>query len=167
MVRRTFKGALWAAGLLTASALAAPLAATDLGYRTFTKAGSFEEVNDNLKDAIVKRGFVIDYVGQFNAMLERTAKDTGTVTSGGNKSPYKNAQFVQFCPSKLTHEAVNASPLAIANCPIAIFIYETNYEPGKVHVGYRMPVASPSKRVNEVNAKIADTLSAIATEATK
>ncbi len=157
-----------AALLLAGGVLSAfPAVAADLGYREFAKAAAFEDVNDNLKDAILKRGFVIDYVGQFNAMLERTAKDTGTVTSGGNKSPYKNAQFVQFCPAKLTHEAVNASPLAIANCPIAIFIYELSYEPGKVRVGYRMPVASPSKRVNEINEKIAATLQEIATEATK
>lgn len=167
MPRRSTKAILMGFGLLAASALAAPLAAAELGYRTFSKAAPFEEVVDNLKDAIVKRGFVIDYVGQLNAMLERTAKDTGTVTPGGKKSPYKNAQFLQFCPSQLTHEAVNASALAIANCPIAVFVYETNYEPGKVHVGYRMPVASPSKRVNEINVKIAETLREIASEATK
>lgn len=137
------------------------------GYREAVKAAAYEDVLENLKDAILKRGYVIDYVGQLNAMLERTAADTGTVTSGGNKSPYANAQYVQFCPAKLTHEAVNASPLAIANCPIAIFVYELAYERGKVHVGYRMPVESPSKRVNEVNARLATELQAITTEATK
>lgn len=164
MAAKSIASALVLAGCLLS---ATPATATDLGYREFTKSAAFEDVSDNLKDAILKRGFVIDYVGQFNTMLERTAKDTGTVTSGGNKSPYKNAQFVQFCPAKLTHEAVNASPLAIANCPIAIFVYELSYEPGKVRVGYRMPVASPSKRVSEINDKIATTLQEIAAEATR
>jgi len=147
--------------------LAATAAAESPGYRERVKAASYEDVSENLKDAIIKRGFVIDYVGQLNAMLERTAADTGTVTSGGNKSPYKNAQYMQFCPAKLTHEAVNASPMAIANCPIAIFVYELAYEPGKVHVGYRMPVESPSKRVNEVNVRLAKVLQEITEEATK
>ena len=151
-----------------ATAVGASLACAQApGYREEVKAAPYEDVLENLKDAILKRGYVIDYVGHLNAMLERTAADTGTVTSGGNKSPYANAQYVQFCPAKLTHEAVNASPLAIANCPIAIFVYELAYERGKVHVGYRMPVESPSKRVNEVNVRLAAELQMITTEATK
>lgn len=154
--------ALVAAMLACGAAIAA-----DIGYKDYVKTGAYDDVAENLKDAIIKRGYVIDYVGQFNAMLERTAADTGTITAGGNKSPYRHAQYMQFCPSKLTHEAVNASPFAIANCPIALFVYETNAEPGKVHVGYRLPVESPSKRVNEVNAKLTVVLHEIAAEATK
>lgn len=147
--------------------LAVPARAESPGYREAVKAGTFEDVSENLKDAILKRGYVIDYVGQLNAMLERTAADTGTITSGGSKSPYAHAQYVQFCPAKLTHEAVNASPLAIANCPVALFIYELAYERGKVHVGYRLPVESASKRVNEINARLAKELQEITAEATK
>lgn len=147
--------------------LAPDVLAADVGYRTYTKTGSFEDVKESLSDAIVKRGYVVDYVGQLNAMLQRTARDTGTVTPAGNVSPYKNAQFLQFCPSQLTHEAVNASPLAIANCPIAFFVYELAYEPGKVVLGYRVPVASPSKRVGEINGKLSALLEEIAQEATK
>lgn len=158
--------------LLTAAALSLTLmagvvVAADNGYKDYAKAGTFDDIAENVKDAIINRGYVIDYVGEFNKMLERTAADTGTITAGGNKSPYKNAKYMQFCPAKLTHEAVNASPFAIANCPVAIFVYETNYEPGKVHVGYRMPVGSPSKRVSEVNARLAKVLHEIAAEATK
>ena len=145
-----------------------PARAADDAYTSFTKSGaSFEDVRENLKDAILKRGFVIDYVGEFTAMLVRTAKDTGTVSPGGNASPYRHAQFLQFCPSQLTHEAVNASPLAIANCPIAFVIYELAYEPGKVQVGFRTPVLSPSKRVGEINEKIVALMREIAQEATK
>ena len=149
-----------------ASVVAAP-AWADPGYRNYAKAGTFDDVSENLRDAIIKRGFVIDYVGQLNAMLERTAADTGTVSDTGSKSPYRHALYMQFCPAKLTHEAVNASPLAIANCPVALYVYELRYEPGKIHVGYRLPVESPSKRVNEINRQLATVLHDIATEATK
>jgi len=157
------------ATLAVAAAIAASAGsvAAEPGYRKAVKAAPYEDVLENLKDAILKRGYVIDYVGQLNAMLERTAVDTGTVTAAGSKTPYAHAQYVQFCPAKLTHEAVNASPLAIANCPIAIFVYELAYERGKVHVGYRMPVESASKRVNEVNVRLAQELQAITSEATK
>jgi hypothetical protein len=152
---------------LALASMAVAATAAGLGYKVYTTAGKYEDVRDNLKDAIINRGFVIDYVGHFNSMLERTAEATGSVTEAGKKSPYRNAEYVQFCPSKLTHEAVSASPLAIANCPIALFVYETGYEPGKISVGFRLPVASPSKRVNEVNVKLEALLHAIATEAVK
>ena len=148
--------------------LAAPVhAADDLGYRVHTKAAKYEDVRDDLKDAIINKGLVIDYVGHFNAMLERTAADTGSVTPLGAKSPYKNAEYMQFCPAKLTHEAVSATPFAIANCPIAIFVYEVAADPGKINVGYRLPVATPSKLMRQVNDKLIQLLDDIAREATR
>lgn len=142
-------------------------AADELGYRVHTKTGKFEDVRDDLRDAIIDKGFVIDYVGHFNTMLERTAADTGSVTPLGAKSPYKHAEYMQFCPAKLTHEAVSATPFAIANCPIAIFVYETGAEPGKINVGYRLPVATPSKVMRAVNEKLIAVLDEIARKATK
>jgi hypothetical protein len=142
-------------------------AADGLGYKVVSKKAVFEDVLDNVKEAIINRGYVIDYVGHFNAMLERTAEATSSVTEAGRKSPYRNAQYLQFCPSKLTHEAVSASLFSIANCPIAIFVFEAAYEPGKISVGFRLPVASPSKRVNDVNAKLTALLTSIAADATK
>lgn len=148
--------------------LSSPAMASDeLGYRVYSKTGKYEDVRDDVKDAIVNRGFVIDYVGHFNQMLERTAEATSSVTPLGAKSPYKNAEYMQFCPSKLTHEAVSATPFAIANCPIVLFVYEVAYEPGKVHVGYRLPAATPSKMLKEVNSRLVALLDGIAKEATK
>lgn len=166
----SLKGAVCAAALLLGSAVVlspvGAVAAEEM-IKVYTKAGKFSDVDENLRDAITKRGFVIDYVGELNKMLTRTAADTGTVTSGGKLSPFKNAHFVQFCPSKLTHEAVNTNPVGIANCPIAIFIYELEHEQGKVHVGYRTPVAVASKKSTEVNNKLKAVLADIAKEATK
>ena len=82
-------------------------------------------------------------------------------------SPYANAEYIQFCPSKLTHEAVSVTPYSIANCPIALFVYELRGQPGKVTVGYRLPVATPSSRMEAVNAKLTALLEDIAKEATK
>lgn len=163
MITRILKAAV----VVLAVASALPAQASDPAFKTFSKAGSFEDVFENLKDAIVRRGFVIDYVGQFNAMLLRTAKDTETVSDIGRTSPYRHAQFVQFCPARLTHEAVNASPLAIASCPIAFFVYELNYDPGKIQIGFRLPVPSASKRVTEVNDKIVALMQDISQEALK
>lgn len=140
--------------------------AEEPGYRIHTKAGKFEDVRDDLKDAIINRGFVIDYVGHLGAMLERTAEAAGGATAGASLR-YRNAEYVQFCPSKLTHEAVGASPFAIANCPVSIFIYEALVEPGKIVVGFRLPAATPSDALREINRKFTSLLDEIAVEATR
>lgn len=148
-------------------AFSSPAISDDVGYKSYTKAGKYEDVRDDLKDAIIKRGFVIDYVGHFNSMLERTAEAAGRNVESGKKSPYLNAEYVQFCPSKLTHEAVSANPIAIANCPVAVFVYEVHQEPGVVHVGFRTPVASPSRLSKDINGRIVEMLDGIAKDATK
>jgi hypothetical protein len=159
-------------GLLLSAAFGLAVMATadaevNAGYKSYVKEAKFEDVLEDLRDAIVKRGFVIDYTGHFNQMLERTAETAGSVTSGGVKSPYTNAQYLQFCPSKLTHEAVSANPFGIANCPIAVFVFELRHEAGKVHLGYRLPMESPSRLVKDVNAKLTKMLDEIAADALK
>lgn len=148
------------------AALAPAVSAEDLGGVTeLTKQGKYEEVRDDLKNAIVNRGYVVDYVGQFNAMLERTSEVVGSVTESGAKSPYKNAEYMQFCAAKLTHDAISANPQNIVNCPYVVFVYELGTKPDVIHVGYRKPVAGPSKRSREAVDKIEALLADIAKEA--
>lgn len=150
------------------AALAPAVSAEDLGGVTeLTKQGKYEEVRDDLKNAIVNRGYVVDYVGQFNAMLERTSEVVGSVTESGAKSPYKNAEYMQFCAAKLTHDAIGASPQNIVNCPYVVYVYELGDKPGEVHIGYRKPVAGPSERSREATGKIEALLGDIIKEAAK
>jgi uncharacterized protein (DUF302 family) len=139
--------------------------ADDLGFSEVTKRGKYEETREDLKNAIVNRGYVVDYTGQFNKMLERTSEAVGSVTAAGAKSPYKDAEFMQFCAAKLTHEAISASPQNIANCPYVLYVYELGSEPGVIHVGYRKPVAGPSKGSREAVSKIEALLGEIIKEA--
>ncbi len=149
-------------------AVAAPVAqADDLGFSEVTKQGKYEEVRDDLKNAIVNRGYVVDYTGQFNKMLERTSEAVGSVTGTGAKSPYKDAEFMQFCAAKLTHDAIGASPQNIVNCPYVVYVYELGDKPGEVHIGYRKPVAGPSERSREATGKIEALLGDIIKEAAK
>lgn len=132
----------------------AALAESGPGYKTYSKKGTYEEVRDDLKDAVINAGYVIDYVGHFNKMLNRTSETVGSVSLEGKKSPYKNAQYLQFCAAKLTHEAISADPRNIANCPYIVFAYELHYEPGIIHVGYRKPAPGATRTSKRVNAKI-------------
>ena len=133
--------------------------------RVYDVEATYEDVRSDLENAIINRGFMIDHVGQLNAMLERTADVVADGLPKGAASPYKSAEYFQFCPVKLTHEAVRASPLAIANCPVSIFVFETAAEPGKIRVGYRFPPATTSNELREVNEKLVGLLDAIAKEA--
>lgn len=149
------------------SLLAPAIQAEDLGFKELTKQGKYEEVRDDLKNAIVNRGYVVDYTGQFNKMLERTSEAVGSVTGTGAKSPYKDAEFMQFCAAKLTHDAIDASPQNIANCPYVVYVYELGSKPGEVHIGYRKPVAGASERSREATGKIEALLGDIIKEAAK
>lgn len=144
--------------------LVPPQAVADDGFKEMTKTGSYSEVRDDLKNAIVNRGFVVDYVGQFNKMLERTSETVGSVTETGAKSPYKDAEFMQFCAAKLTHEAISANPQNIVNCPYVVYVYELTAKPGLIHVGYRTPVAGASKISRKAVANIDALLNEIITE---
>lgn len=143
----------------------APAAIAADGFKELTRSGNYADVRDDLKNAIVNRGFVVDYVGQFNKMLERTSEAVGSVTEAGAKSPYKDAEFMQFCAAKLTHEAISANPQNIVNCPYVVYIYELTAKPGLIHVGYRTPVSGASKISRKAVAKIETLLNEIITEA--
>ncbi|MCB1515727.1 MAG: DUF302 domain-containing protein [Hyphomicrobiaceae bacterium] len=145
-----------------AMAIAAPVFAESAGMAEKTKAGAYAEVRDDLKNAIVNRGYVVDYVGQFNGMLERTSEAVGAA-----KSPYTNAEFMQFCAAKLTHEAIAATPVNIVNCPYTVFAYELAAKPGEIHVGYRRPVSGGGDASDKAVANIDKLLAEIVAEVAK
>lgn len=126
----------------------------------------FEDVFQDLQDAILNRGLVIDYVGHVNDMLERTA----AVSAEGSdiKSPYQNAKFVQFCSSVLTHEAIRIKPQNLATCPYVLFVYQTHEKPERIAVGYRNPelgIPGPTRFVMEkVDALLKDMVTEVVAE---
>ena len=135
------------------------------GYTAFSKQGEFTEVLQDLQDAIVNRGYVIDFVGHVDMMLERTSKTVGSVTESGQTSPYLSAKYLQFCSAKLTHQAVSANPFNLAVCPYVMFIFEPRSESGTVTVGYRRLAAGPSRSSQDAIAKIEALLAEISKEA--
>ncbi len=137
------------------------------GYNSAIKEGDFADVLQDVKDAIINRGLVIDYVGHVDTMLERTSETVGSVTEKGVKSPFLAAKYVQFCSAKLTHDAVSANPYNIAVCPYVVFVFEDRAAPGQIVVGYRRPIPGPSRLTRKALNKIEVLLSEIMTEATE
>jgi uncharacterized protein (DUF302 family) len=104
--------------------------------RSLPAKGAFEDVKFELNNAIVSRGYVIDFAGNIGAMLVRTGADVGST-----KPIYKNAEYMTFCSAKLSRDMMEADPLNIAFCPYVVFVFESADKPGQVTVGYRRPEA--------------------------
>jgi uncharacterized protein (DUF302 family) len=140
--------------MMRAFALAAVLAATlslpspvmaEESVTTAETAASFADVIADLEDAVVNRGYVIDYHGHIGEMLKRTAGDVGAA------SPlYREAQFLQFCSAVVSRRTMEADIGNIAYCPYVLFAYEAEEAPGKVVVGFRRLPSGPGR--DEVNA---------------
>lgn len=160
-----FLKTILAVAILVSATVFTAHAAESKGFKAVQTKGDFDTVFVDLQDAIINKGYTIDYIGHFNQMLKRTSKAVGSVTEKGSPSPYKNARFMQFCSAKLTHEAVSANPQNIMICPYVVFIYEENSNPGVIHIGYRRPVAGPSKRTRKVFEKIETMLTSVLNDA--
>jgi hypothetical protein len=108
-------------------------------------------VSADLQDAVVNRGYVVDYLGRVGEMLKRTAEDVGAT-----KALYKDAEFVQFCSAVVSRAAMEADIGNIAFCPYVLFVYEAEATPGTVTVGFRrLPAGEGRDDVNALLDEIA------------
>lgn len=129
----------------------AAVPATAEGVKSFKVKAEFEQVQQDVADAIINRGYVIDYTSHIGAMLDRTSEDVGAA-----KKIFKAAKIMQFCSAVVSRKAMEDSAANIAYCPYGIFVYETPDAPGEVNVGYReVPATSDSlKAVNTLLGEI-------------
>ena len=132
------------------------------GLKLFVAEVEFEDAAFELENAIVDRGLKIDYRGHIGKMMERTAADFG-----GDRSDYKDAQFITFCSVPLTRAMIKADASNIGFCPYIVFLYELRSEPGKTYVGYRRPVASGTPDSVKAVQAVDDLLSKIVQQATQ
>lgn len=99
---------------------------------TYAAEAAFDDVRQDLADAVIDRGYTIDYEAHIGDMLARTAADVGA-----EAQVYANAETIQFCSALMSRRAMEADPANIAFCPYVLFIYERADETGIVHVGFR------------------------------
>ena len=146
---------------LSTTPLIAPLAETNAGLKVRQTKQDFESALFELNNAIVNRGLVIDYTGHVSKMLDRTSNVTGS------RSPYTDAQYLNFCSATLSQAAMRADPNNLAVCPYVVFIYELKTQPGVTHVGYRRPIASKKAESRKAIADIETLLDGILADAVK
>lgn len=102
----------------------------------------FASAHEALVEAIEAEGLVVGSVLPINEMLARTAGDLGR-----QASPLAQAVSVQFCSTGLAWQLVEEDAAQVALCPLAISIYATTAEPGRVMLAYRSPgVTTPGRR---------------------
>ncbi len=140
-----------------AAALAAWLAAgidvarADDLVTTYETDAPFADVAADIQDAIVNRGYVVDYHGRIGEMLKRTAGDVGAA-----KPLYKEAEFMQFCSAVVSRSVMEVDIGNIAYCPYIVFTYEADAKPGTVVVGFRrLPKGDGRDQVNDLLDEIA------------
>jgi hypothetical protein len=137
------------AAAMFAGLLFAPLAGAanaDELVTTYETDAPFADVTADIQDAIINRGYNVDYHGHIGEMLNRTAGDVGAA-----KALYKNAEFMQFCSAVVSRAVMEADIGNIAFCPYIVFAYEAQAKPGTVVVGFRrLPKGDGRDQVNDL-----------------
>jgi uncharacterized protein (DUF302 family) len=121
---------------------------------TISIESSFEDVFDELKNAIIAEGLTIEYIGNVDQLLERTARVNISEDTEHVIPVYHYAKYLQFCSSVLTHKAVKADPENLSMCPFLVFIYETRADPGRIVIGYRPPTLGSDKESTVVSQEV-------------
>ena len=121
-----------------------------------TKA-DFADVRQNLIDAIIDRGYVLDFNGRVGDMLKRTQTDVG------GKPIYRNAEYMAFCSAVLLRNMMKSNAQNIGYCPYILTVYEEIANPGTIYVGYRK--LSSSKTTDQSLSAVDKMLDGIAREA--
>ncbi|MCF6198095.1 MAG: hypothetical protein L3J67_01640 [Hyphomicrobiaceae bacterium] len=137
-----------------------PALAEDGPYVSKTVEGKFDEVYLGLKDVITGRGINIAHTLGAAAMLNRTGPAFGI-----KKNVFLNAETVEFCSAKISHELAAQNPQNVVLCPFTISVYVLTSDPKNVHLTYRIPVGS--KGSEQVVSKIVKLIESIIKEATE
>lgn len=137
------------AATLTIFCLATAANASGDDVKTIESKAAFADVASGIENAIVNRGYTIDYHGFIGDMLKRTAGDVNA-----QKDLYNDAEFFTFCSAVLSRKVMEAEIGDIAYCPYVVFAYEAADNPGTVTVGYRMVPEGGAR--DEVNALLAE-----------
>lgn len=124
------------AGLaLVAPAQAAKAPETRNDYRvTYVVKAKYDDVREQVVQAINGKGIQINNVSYIGAMLLRTGKDLGY-----KKQIYTKAQAFEFCSATVSRFTMEADPHNVVFCPYIIALYELAGQEGTIYVSYRRP----------------------------
>lgn len=96
--------------------------------------GDFALVREALVEAIEAEGLVVGATLKFDDMLARTRLEREA-----GSGPYRAAEIVQFCSSKIAWQLAEEAPENLALCPMSIAIYVPRARPAAVLIAWRSP----------------------------
>lgn len=120
------------------------LADGNQNIQIYHKKAEFADARQDLIDAIIDRGYVVDYNGRVGDMLKRTRAEVG------GKPLYRNAEYMSFCSAVLSRQMMADNRENISYCPFVITVYEAESSPGTIYLSYRRPTAG-----NDANPSLA------------
>lgn len=94
----------------------------------------YEDVVDDIKNAITERGIKINNISHIGIMLARTAEAVGAT-----KQVFEHAEAIEFCSSTISRATMEADPHNIVFCPYIIAVYSLPGEGDITYVSYRRP----------------------------
>jgi len=125
-----------------------------------TKAGSFDDVKDDVVMAITNRGMVVNNVSHVGEMLERTGKELGAA-----KQIFLKAEVLEFCSAVISRNMMEADPDNIVFCPYVISVYVVPENPTEVRVAFRKPQIVGSYESQKALKAVDELLSGIVNDA--
>lgn len=108
---------------------------------TLKVRADFQTAGESVREAIEGAGLVVTTVTHLNQMLVRTAGDLGK-----GKSPFVDAETIQFCSARLAWELVEESAMQVTFCPLSISVYSQVGVPGSV-IAWRSPGRESPARI--------------------
>lgn len=117
--------------------------------------GEFDSVRDDLQNAIIAKGLVIDNTSYIAKMLERTGKDVGSTKALYTEN---QGQAFSFCSATISRKTMEADVHNMAFCPYSLVVYSSVAEPKKVYVAYRRPVLTEGSEAAKASLKEVETL---------
>ena len=136
------------------------LAANASQFDVVQSSDAYEDVMENIKDAIIGRGLNISNVLHAGEMLNRTGPDLGY-----DKNVFEHAETIEFCSASLSHELVSINPNNMVMCPFTISVYQLTGDTETVHITYRTPDAGEESA--GVISKVTRLIKSIIEEATE
>jgi uncharacterized protein (DUF302 family) len=121
----------------------------------YSVEGEFDSVRDDLQNAIIAKGLVIDNTSYIAKMLERTGKDVGSTKALYTEN---HGQAFSFCSATISRKTMEADVHNMAFCPYSLVVYSSVAEPKKVYVAYRRPVLAEGSEAAKASLKEVETL---------
>lgn len=132
----------------------------DSYMKMYTVDGKYDNVRDDLEQAITGKGIKINNIAHIGKMLSRTGKDLGK-----SKQVFAHAEAFEFCSATVSRATMEADPHNIVFCPYVIAVYSLPGEENKTYISFRRPTLVGDKASKASLQKVEELIESIIADA--